>query len=1108
LDRALLTQRARAALASFDLAIITTIHGFCQRVLSEFAFEAGMPLDVTLSAEADEAVARASLDLWEATLLAQPPAIVAWLQRAVNEREVRTVVAAATSPAGIEVRVGPPVAAEGALQAWWAAWDALGGALDEGAEQAIRSIPGHPSLNQVSYGGRSLGKLRLAAERICAARAARGEDAPLDDDLVDVLRRFSASALADKVKKGLEPPDHPVFGAVERAFGAASAALGALVGLRRTLLGVVAARARAQIDAVRPSAGTLFFDDLLERMQVAVETRPALREALRARFRAWLVDEFQDTDPCQARIFLGLCPPEVADAPPPHGALLVMVGDPKQAIYRFRGADLDAYLEACARDGVRRGTLVTNRRSDRPLLDGLAWMFSRVPHPFGDPRIGFAPPDPHHAVRVSGLPSPGAPIVLCMPGEAAEDEGGEEGEVEEGGETAVSAEARIAHDVLRWLRAGVRVGDRPLAPSDVAVLARARAPLHAVAAELRRWGVLAVVQGQDSVLAAPEAGELLAWMAAMLAPSQLDRARRLRFSPLFGDDGPALVALDEDPDALDAWVETVSGWSKTWRERGFMRSFQDLLRRGGVSQRLLAQPGGERALTNLRHLAELLHRVEREDKLGPASLHRWLADAHAEGTAGLPDVEETRLESDRQAVRLMTIHASKGLQFPVVFVHGLMGAPRADAPPRVSMGGRRILDLTEDGEIAARAQREVEEEAARLAYVALTRAEHALVIQVAIPKRLAGEGTLARLWGVGGSKAKPEDVRAAIVAAVAGAPAGCVAIDASPDPGALPWRAPTDLAAARAASTPARRFAFDRRITSFSGILRVVSDDDAGRDVDAHAVAVVAPEPVATPEDRATWADFPRGANAGSAVHAVLEQVPLATLAAPGADAAVEAVVARFGLTMPDGAGSVTATLTRGLADVVRTPLGPGEPALADLPVADQRPEIGFTLVAGRGAPGGGPRDTGAALVEAFRAHADPELVTAYAGRLARLPIDLVDASLKGFIDLVARYDGRYWVLDYKTNHLGDRAADYHRARLLEAMVHGDYLLQATLYVVAVHRLLRARLSGYDYDQHMGGVRYAFVRGMRPDRPGSGVFGYRPSRAWIEAWDHILGGAP
>ena len=889
----------------------------------------------------------------------------------------------------------------------------------------------------------------------------------------------------------------------------------------------LATRVRQEVDRRRRLAGALTYDDLLTRLRDTladpVRGETACRR-LRERYAVALVDEFQDTDPIQweimRRAFAG-----------PDSAL-VLIGDPKQAIYAFRGADVYAYLDAARLAGTG-ATLEINWRSDQGLLDAFDRLFAgaRLGHEgivYRDVRAAPA----NEAARMDGQPlrvrvlhRDDGLVGLTGSGCAKEKES-----------RAVIA-ADLAGDVVRLLSAPTQVNGRAVRPGDIAVLVHRNRDALAVRDALDAAGVPAVVNGAGSVFGTGAAKAWLRLLAALERPAAASTARLAALSPFLGWSAER-VALAGEAEWEDLHAR-LHRWAAVLRLRGVAALFETIGRAEHLDRRVLRRTDGERELTDLRHVGQLLHAVATAEQLGVTALAGWLRERIDEA-AGDDDAEDRsrRLESDAEAVQVLTIYRSKGLEFPVVYCPYLWDPgyiPEKEPPVFHDAGGRRTIDVGGDGGPdtdtgwAHMVERRGEE--LRLAYVALTRARHQAVVWWAGTYG-ARDAALCRLlfFRDPDGSVRPrgnrtpadeqvvtrlEELGLAVERVDGGS--GAVWVDQEPDGVAL--------SAGR----------FDRtldptwRRTSYSGITsgvheaRVGSEEEERREADEVAVVAPAEDSTAEPALRAVpslLAEMPGGADVGTFVHGVLE----------GADFTAQDLDGELWTSLERSAAREAvevgerSLVVAGLAAAVETPLGPvlGDLRLRDIGRGDRVDELGFELPLC-----GGDTPAGTLAVEAIGSLLAQHLPAGdpFAGYASRLSDPLLQTSLRGYLsgslDLVLRTaDGRYAVVDYKTNWLGVdgeplSAWHYRPAALLDAMYAAHYPLQALLYTVALHRYLRWRVAGYAIDRHLAGVLYLFVRGMagagtpRVDGVPCGVFGWRPPASLVEALSDLLDrGAP
>jgi exodeoxyribonuclease V beta subunit len=886
-------------------------------------------------------------------------------------------------------------------------------------------------------------------------------------------------------------------------------------------------RAVDEVHRRRRDAGTLSFDDLLTQLRDALERSPATAAALRTRYRVALIDEFQDTDPVQWEIFSTIF--GTGD-----GTVLVLVGDPKQAIYAFRGANVHTYLEATGTTETARSTLTTNWRSDQALLDALTPLLDGAE--FGDERIGFvatAAPEHHHGRRLqtaAGAPLPAFELRAAV-------DGADEEKNDKGALGVEDVWRRVRDDVVHHVgelldRAHLPAEDggvgKPVRPGDVAVLVRTHQEASDTQLSLGRAGIPAVAHRGASVVQSEAALQWRWLLAALTRPSDPRRARTAALSWFFGWTAAQLDAASDDD--LGEVQEQLYRWAGVLESAGVVDFWARVRTESGVTARVLAGADGDRNFTDLVHIAELLQLDAPGHRPGPLGLLAALALLD-EARRLDPEDDRTarRIETDADAVQIMTIHAAKGLEFPVVLVPTLWRRGAAgDCVYQDPATGRRTIDVTRNGAWPdksvglahkALAAEETLGENLRLLYVALTRARHGTTLwwaratnsdSTALSRILFGrdaDGRLDPARLTGDPPAVPDDdvalARLAPVFAGAGDAVALTPIPAAADPDRR--SGPDDLDATvdtdtlqvavlgRELSRPHRRWSFSA-ISDRAHAPTVDPADDTLGDAGA-ADEPVAPVPdgaeavvVEAPDDEVAPTDLPLGGLAGSAyfgsvVHELLERVDFA---AP--DLAVELTRGIDALRRWYPIDALGDELHAGLLAAIETPLGPrfGGRRLRDLGRGDRLDELTFELHLGTG---GGPvtdRDVGALLTRHLPA-GDP--LRPWAERVASgmFAVEL-SGHLTGSIDAIFRVaeagaEPRYVVVDYKTNVLSapgepPRSADYHPDRLPEAMAEHHYPLQALLYSVALHRYLRWRQPGYDPATHLGGVVYLFLRGM------------------------------
>ncbi|HEX5612572.1 MAG TPA: UvrD-helicase domain-containing protein, partial [Burkholderiales bacterium] len=879
------------------------------------------------------------------------------------------------------------------------------------------------------------------------------------------------------------------------------------------LLRQMAEETLARLRQKKRAQRVIGFDDMLYNAWDALcnGARPWLAAELRSRYPAALIDEFQDTDPLQCAIFFAIY--GLRETP----ATLFIVGDPKQAIYSFRNADLHTYLSAKER-AQPAGALLANQRSVPGLIEATNALFAANPG-------GFLLPDvTYQAVRAGDRKRP--PLVDRSEGAAKEAPlriwrlpSNSQGEYLSRDDAHALAVRATAAEIARLLQEGeqnrITLDARGLRGGDIAVLVRTHRQGRWIKEALAALNIGAVELSQESIFATRDAEDLERVLSSILEPARRPRLLAAVATEFLGLAAGEIEALAGDDASLAAWTAKLDELRSSWFARGFGVMFRRWIEECGVSERLLARADGERRMTNLLHLGELLHRKSQEQP-APGALLRWLATQRAEAASG--EEAQLRLESDRNLVQIATIHKAKGLEYPVVFCPFawdgyLQPRPQSYAIEYHDDEGNAVLDFrpgaSKEPDIQPRRRRELAAERVRLTYVALTRAIYRcyLVAGCYGTSNRGGAGSLREStrsvlnWLAAGAGSAYEEwcEHKRTAAEIEGSwqqivEAGAPHVLLSEMPVARGTALPTGMADRKGLSalSPPRRIDAGWRIGSFSALATGASHERAASDHDARAIA---PAQIAVPDDLPEHdiLRFPRGPSAGDCVHAAFER---ADFTDPTSwEGAVKRALALHPQRARDASGAAAALqrkmLLALLDDVLKTPL-PGGIVLAQVPATRRLNELGFHLRA--------PELSAARLNAWLRANG-------YAA--PRLAFEALRGYLNGYIDLVFEFDGRFFVLDWKSNHLGFTREDYRAGRIAGAMQEHGYALQAALYSLAVHRYLGQRLRGYDYERHFGGVFYLFVRGVRPgwldaDGVPLGTWFHRASAQTLASLDALL----
>jgi len=1110
-------RRLTAALRDFDEASIFTIHGFCQRTLQENAFESSSTFDAELITGSEKITERILQDFWRRHFYEAPPELVAYalitgndlaryrafLRHMTNYPDIRLVPDLADPDREqLDAEIESYRQAIRAVRKDW-----------ETCRETIQSLLQAGALKATSYGG-------AKTDRYLEELDAFLSSGPPWFPLPSFFEKFTPAKLASSCRKGCSPPDHPFFTACREAIDREAFLRETLerflLSLKRELLEAV----RVELPVYKSRRNILFFDDLLLRLRDALQQRSGdlLAESIRKKYRAALIDEFQDTDPVQYAILRAVFlrdSQQEAENPP-----VFLIGDPKQAIYSFRGADIFAYM-AAARQADVAYTLKENWRSAPALLGAVNALFHNRPNPFVYEAICFAdttaaPGGRKERLSLSGLEG-GADAPLQLWIVPAEEEGEGDGKPLAKGRVTPRILSAVTAEIARLLEAGMegkaRINHRGVEAGDVAVLVRSNREARLMHQALAGRNIPAVLHSRDNLFDAPDAADMECLLRAIEVPNDERRLGSALLTPLLGLSIGGLYHLKNDERQWEEWLQRFRNYHTLWQEDGFMRMIRSLLRVEDVRARLLSRADGERRLTNVLHLAEVLHRESLARSRGMRGLVRWLAEQRNPGKARF-DEHQLRLESDAHAVRIVTIHKSKGMEYPIVFFPFAWEGANDDQPQNgaICHGGEDNQLLICDIGLPSRplhglrAYREGLAERVRLLYVALTRAKHRCYLvwghfnraESSAPAYLFHDRALR--W----EEADPEETAAAVEAArksykelpkpvflsdleqMAASASGAIHLET------LPIH-PTTRSLQRAVperEMQCRKFTreLDRtwRFTSFSSLVfgQYPLPERADREGEEEAGPAEAPD----------WRNLPPGTPTGNLLHEFLEHLDFAEKNEGVLRERAKETLSAHGFD-PRWETALVETVRNTLAMPLRGGEGRKTFRLSEVSRKDRISELGFYFPL--------KRLTREKLQGLFRyiAQEDPGSIPAsWDIEIERLSFSPVHGWLRGFIDLVFAVDDRYYLVDWKSNNLGADPACYSPEALKTVMARKHYILQYHLYALALHAYLQRRLTGYRVERHFGGVYYLFLRGLNPIRgTESGIYFDRPSEARLTA---------
>jgi exodeoxyribonuclease V beta subunit len=1092
--------RMHEALIDFDQAAIYTIHGFCQRIIHENAFETHSLFDTELVSNQYHLIQEVVDDFWRNTFYTASTEWIGFaLDRIKNPGYFIRLLDKVRTP---DVKIVPESSepALEALQPFRSALDALRKAWPASREAVIQAMM-DPALNANIYGsmkaaGADLPQMSARALKVTTLAEAMDRLAHPQSTgfpLFDKFEYFTTAKLTRATKKNNRPPEHEFFNLCD------------LVSTRGELLKAefeqslmflktrLFAFAGSELRKRKKERNIQYFDDLLITVLNVLKSENAnqLAASIRQRYRAALVDEFQDTDSVQYDILTRIFAHK--------DSLLFMIGDPKQSIYSFRGADIFSYMKAARRTDARF-TLIKNWRSEPKLLTAINTLFSGVKKPFIFDEIPF---EAGKAARQSlnDTEFKGPPFILWYLD--SEKFTGTDKPISKPPATRLIADA-VGCEICRLLSKSM-----PVAPGKIAVLVRTNDQAQLINAILTARGIPSVLYTSANIFDSREAGEIERILNGIAHPAETSHLKAALATEIMGTRAEELVSGDYESRWWESRLNRFSEYLQIWEQNGFIRMFRLLLVRERVKDRLLSFPDGERRLTNVLHLVELLHRHSAEKNTGVAGLLKWLAEQQDPITPRLEE-NQLRLESDENAVKIVTIHKSKGLEYPVVFCpfgwESSLINDREFAFHDIADNLQLTFDIGSESrdQHLSQARNELLSENLRLLYVALTRAKQRCYLAWGHINR-AETSALAYLLHGGTDqsaefsavdqtlllkqqfKAKTnadlfEDLRQL-------AARSQNSIEVVP----LPVLTDSDrlLIQGSAAEEPlfCRQFTgkidLSWKISSYSSLVSTGASDADLPDRD-DSLDRLEPDRTTSPEEFETQSApnglsvfaFPRGARAGSFFHDILEHHDFAGNQSDQLKQLVAGKLQQYGYD-----AKWLTTVSTAISTVLAVPLHPdlSQFRLSSLKAADRMNEMEFYFPLNPVTPG--------KLEKAFKKLGRRNPGGPFPARLERLSFAPSHGFMKGYIDMVFRHQGRFYLLDWKSNYLGPAFDHYHQSSLHKTMEANYYTLQYHLYTLALHQYLRYQQPNYRYEKDFGGVFYIFIRGVNELKgPEYGVF--------------------
>ncbi len=1106
-DREHAVEQLEKASRTFDEAAIYTIHGFCYQALQEQAFESRAMYDAELIGDDAELVLEAVDDYWRNWVAEasndklKRPLLQYLLDNNCDPESLAGELGAHLGQPYLEVHPKNPPSIEDLrdemvrmvnlfeqLQKCWT-----------GEQEQILELLQADRLNGNKYRMSSLGGWIDQMDHFLSSGTP-----PLD--LFKYFEKFTESTLRESLNKGsTEPPKHPFFELADEYQRAVEPLQGFEISFKKQLLSYL----RCELRQKKEDLQVLSYDDLLLRLQESLQNGAQgqkLADKLREKYPLALVDEFQDTDPSQYDIFRRIYQPDTVQSG------LFMIGDPKQSIYSFRGADVFSYLKA-KRDAPKEQThgLDYNFRSTPEMIAGINRLFGSHSKPFILNDISFEPVKPgkkksdYDWLKEKGQRQ--APIRFRRLSTGEYDQFYK-------GNAAEKASKDTAREINRLIEGGkqgdIMIGSDTVKAKDIAVLVRTHRQAHQMSEALREHNIKSVQYSQESVFKSEEARQLQTFLKAIAEPANETLIKTALSLPLTGYQAHQLLEIEEDEARWMQVLDQFDQWHQRWQDKGFAAMFRSVLQQASIAEHLMKYQDGERRLTNLLHLGELLQEEAQQHHEGARGLLKWLTRKRKEDDVQ-QDEEQLRLESDEELVKIVTMHRSKGLEYPIVFCPYLWHGPELsdNGQPLVyhdpdnldrtylDINGKSDPDRDRKRQLTAR---EELAESLRLAYVAMTRAEQCCYLTwtyakksefsplgylLLDPEKVFEEmkQTISDSYNAIGRQPFEKKIEALcdnhsklFTIQESQPPSGSKQSDLF-DKGDTPTLSRRHFKR----STPLKP---SYQVSSFSSLTSYMKEDPDMPDYDQFLGDEQFIEPETTDRQERNIFTFPKGPQPGTCIHHIFEEIDFRD---PHSDEnLITEQLSRYGIDeeWKDVAKQMLDTVLGALIHPNNENL-----KLQALGQDDLVPELEFYYQTAD--------ISSSQLLSIIRD--DHEDDGAQPGQAA-------SGFLKGFIDLTFRFEGKFYLLDYKTNYMGDTVGDYRNELLFEEMREASYDLQYHIYTIALHRFLKERLSGYAYEEYFGGAFYLFLRGM--NREGrEGIFFDRPDFSTIQQLDeYILSG--
>ena len=1087
-------KKINVAIRDFDEAAIFTIHGFCNKILREQAFESKGLFDTELVTEQTEILRQVVEDFWRKQMYGESGLFVGYAFEKMNPNSLLELV---IDKIGLHfLQIIPEVS------------------VADSKELEIRFEESFRGVKQLWPTSKEIVKKIFDDDNRLNRNRYRKDNIPFWLKAMDVyttsenaapvlsrgFEKFTTSTLAKGMKKGYSSPALPFFDVCENHYQnfqrLEANYKNRLIALETELFDY----ARKELKKRKLEKNIFFFDDLLLNLHAALnQNGNEVASTIRTKFKAALIDEFQDTDPVQYEIFR-----KIFDH---KDSALFLIGDPKQAIYGFRGADIFAYLRA-KKEIPNSYTLSKNYRSTPELVTSINTVFSRIQNPFVYEAIPYHKcdsPEAGYREQLRFMNKTDTPFRLWFLDAAKYSDSGKPISKPQARKILSDAVASEIVKLLTQSQQGTAfIGNNPLEEKDIAVLVRTNIEAQLMQDTLRKLNIHSVLYSSANLFESNEALELERILTALVEPKRQRLVKAALATDIIGIRGEELLGWQDDETRLEEWFEKFLLYHKLWLEHGFIRMFKELLTQENLQKRLMSYPDGERRITNLLHLAEILNQTSSDLNLGMTGLLKWLSEQIA-SKIGPIEEHQLRLESDENAVKLVTMHMCKGLEYPIVFCpFTWSGSYVRNADTLIFHDENRewlfTLDLGSDRIEQNKIYKGKEElaENLRLLYVSLTRAKNrcylvwgnfsegktsALAYLFHNPETLNSENILSSLKDHL-KNIDDQSYRADLLNNLIPNSKGTIKLTGLPDPAVSPLIKSTSEEIELSCRDFKTKIKISEGISSYSSLVSQVHHTAEYPDHDSIGVIQFpeASQEEKGPEDKySSFLNFPRGAKTGTFIHDIFQNLDY-TLGFSAIEDLVFSKLHAYGFEI-EWLNAVSSMISKLLGHPLT---GKNSFSLSQLPNKNRLNELEFYFPLRSTSPNN--------LKEIFTKTLESETSPKFIDRIEEMNFAPIEGFMKGFIDLVFHENGKYYIIDWKSNYLGNSIENYNRASMMESMISNLYILQYHIYAIALNQYLKLRINDYNYEQHFGGIFYIFLRGVETElTQNQGLFEVKPS---------------